>query len=178
MGFPTLPRSQTAGTESRRPRRSPAEGGLLHRLDYETSGIVLFARIPRPSIRSFDSRNAGPSTRNTLRFRRPLAKACRPARRRGRPFRPASTPEPGPMPAIGSTEAPSRPCSTARGPSPLPRRLSLPGLWPQGLARSLLGPGAGTDRSIRAIYWPVPRLAARGNPYRVLAARVQPWRSE
>ncbi len=42
--FQRYPEVETAGTESRRPRRSPAEGGLLHRLDYETSGIVLFAR--------------------------------------------------------------------------------------------------------------------------------------
>jgi 23S rRNA pseudouridine1911/1915/1917 synthase len=32
-------------------RRAPREGGLLHRLDYETSGIVLFAR----DTRSFDA---------------------------------------------------------------------------------------------------------------------------
>lgn len=35
------------GVESERPAaRNPAEGGLLHRLDYETSGLVLFARSP------------------------------------------------------------------------------------------------------------------------------------
>ena len=42
--FRRYPEVETAGAGPRRPRRSPAEGGLLHRLDYETSGIVLFAR--------------------------------------------------------------------------------------------------------------------------------------
>ena len=42
--FERYPDAGAAGYRGRGTLRSPAEGGLLHRLDFETSGIVLFAR--------------------------------------------------------------------------------------------------------------------------------------
>ena len=42
--FERYPELRNAGAGADGMARSPGEGGLLHRLDYETSGIVLFAR--------------------------------------------------------------------------------------------------------------------------------------
>jgi 23S rRNA pseudouridine1911/1915/1917 synthase len=42
--FERYPEVREAGKGAGRTARSPVEGGLLHRLDYETSGIALFAR--------------------------------------------------------------------------------------------------------------------------------------
>ena len=44
--FERYPELRDAGAGADGRARSPGEGGLLHRLDYETSGIVLFARNP------------------------------------------------------------------------------------------------------------------------------------
>ncbi len=42
--FERYPELRNAGAGADGRTRSPGEGGILHRLDYETSGIVLFAR--------------------------------------------------------------------------------------------------------------------------------------
>jgi 23S rRNA pseudouridine1911/1915/1917 synthase len=51
--FPEL--GEAAGSASRR----KAEGGLLHRLDYETSGLVLFARTPDAYAALLAAQNSG-----------------------------------------------------------------------------------------------------------------------
>ncbi len=74
-----------AGTRSGG-HRSPGEGGLLHRLDYETSGLVLFAR----SLESFEAilrqQEAGGFNKEYLAFSTVSAASSPPGSRPPRAF--------------------------------------------------------------------------------------------
>jgi 23S rRNA pseudouridine1911/1915/1917 synthase len=66
--FERYPEVREVGKGAGRGARSPAEGGLLHRLDYETSGIALFARNTDAFVSLLDQQERGTFHKEYLAF--------------------------------------------------------------------------------------------------------------
>jgi 23S rRNA pseudouridine1911/1915/1917 synthase len=66
--FERFPEARDAGSPE---RRRSGEGGLLHRLDFETSGLVLFARKAEAFSSLLDQQERGSFRKEYLAFARP-----------------------------------------------------------------------------------------------------------
>jgi len=74
--FERFPEARDLGSDAReagarRGRSAPGEGGLLHRLDYETSGLVLFARKAAAFDALLDQQERGEFYKEYLAFALP-----------------------------------------------------------------------------------------------------------